>query len=134
MKKVLNINLGGRIIEIEHSACKIYQTYIESLHYYFINEECGFEIINDIENRIAELMQGIINKHDNSLNETDMKNIIRIVGTADEFKELDTDDWDISSTSTEHYNTGNGVSTVKPFYNLIENEPSHLEGFKLCCN
>jgi hypothetical protein len=134
MQKVININIGGRIIKIEDGALQIQLAYIKTLHYYFINEEGCYEIINDIENRIAELMQAIINKQNAAINETDIKNIIRQMGTAAEFKELDTDDWDMPVTSPEYRNAGNDTGTIKSFYSLIENGPAYLDGFKLCCN
>ena len=56
MKKIININLSGRVIPIEDSAYEKLQAYIESLRRYFIHEEGRDEIINDIESRIAELM------------------------------------------------------------------------------
>lgn len=96
MKKVISINIGGRVIQIEHNAWQLHLKYIETLHGYFINEEDCFEIINDIENRMAELMKGIINERSTCINEMDMKNIITIMGTVDDFKELDTEEPDMN--------------------------------------
>jgi len=56
MKKIININLSGRVIPIEDSAYEKLQSYIESLRRHFVNEDGRDEIINDIESRIAELM------------------------------------------------------------------------------
>ena len=55
MKKVININFQGRVIPIEESAYEELKKYTDSLHRYFAREEGKEEIINDIENRIAEL-------------------------------------------------------------------------------
>lgn len=55
MKKVININFQGRVIPIEEDAYENLKKYVESLRQYFANEEGKEEIINDIENRIAEL-------------------------------------------------------------------------------
>ena len=54
MKKVININFQGRVIPIEEAAYDILKSYTDSLRKYFANEEGRDEIINDIENRIAE--------------------------------------------------------------------------------
>ena len=62
MKKIININLSGRVIPIEDSAYESLQRYIESLRRYFANEEGRDEIINDIESRVAELMNDKIKK------------------------------------------------------------------------
>jgi hypothetical protein len=134
MKKMININLGGRIITIENKALQIHLAYIETLHCYFINEEGHFEIINDIENRMAELMLEIINKQKATINETNMENIIQVMGTADEIKDMDADDWDIPIPSPEQYNISNGISSIRSSYNLNGNTSSYLEGSKLCYN
>ena len=55
MNKVININFQGRVIPIEEPAFEELKQYIESLRNHFANEEGKEEIINDIENRIAEL-------------------------------------------------------------------------------
>ncbi|MGB4844060.1 MAG: hypothetical protein WBP16_06330 [Ferruginibacter sp.] len=94
MKNNININLGGRIIEIDHNAFKIYLAYIETLRCYFINEQGCFEILNDIENRVAEKMQGINYENKSLIHEKDMQNIIQVMGTADDFKKLDCEDSD----------------------------------------
>src|SRR3982751_1377122 len=62
MKKIININLSGRVIPIEDAAYEKLQAYIESLRRYFSNEEGKDEIINDIESRIAELMSEKVRK------------------------------------------------------------------------
>jgi site-specific recombinase XerD len=62
MKKIININLSGRVIPIEDAAYDSLQRYIESLRRYFANEEGRDEIINDIESRIAELMNDKVKK------------------------------------------------------------------------
>ena len=53
MKKIININLSGRVIPIEDAAYETLQRYIDSLRRYFANEEGRDEIINDIESRVA---------------------------------------------------------------------------------
>ena len=55
MNKVININFQGRVIPIEEPAYEELKKYIDSLRAYFANEDGKEEIINDIENRIAEL-------------------------------------------------------------------------------
>src|SRR6478736_3819699 len=76
MKKIININLSGRVIPIEDSAYEKLQAYIESLRRYFIHEEGRDEIINDIESRIAELMNEKIRKGASSITDADLAEII----------------------------------------------------------
>jgi hypothetical protein len=131
MQNITIINNCGRIISIEDNAWKMQLAYIETLRGYFVNEEGRFEIINDIENRVAELMMEIVNRQSCFITEIDMERIIQIMGTADQFKELDTDDWDISIASTEHYNTNDSATGG---CKLNENVTSHVGETKLCCN
>jgi phage shock protein C len=131
MKKTINIDLAGRMITIDQKALQMHLAYIETLHGYFINEEGRFEIINDIEDRISELMCKIINSPAACISKNDMENIIRAMGTIDEFKELDEDDWD---TSPEEIIAGTGQSAINSFYILTENMPPCLEGSDLCYN
>ena len=115
MEKTITINLGGNVIRIASAAWLKHLAYIETLHCYFKNEEGGFEIINDIENRMNELMWGIMHTKCTCLDENDIDRIIKIMGTVDEFKELDADDWEISIVSTEHCNT-NAIATAISFF------------------
>jgi ABC-type enterochelin transport system substrate-binding protein len=75
MKKIININLSGRVIPIEDAAYENLQEYIESLRKYFAKEEGRDEIINDIESRIAELMNEKIRKGSDAVTEADVKEI-----------------------------------------------------------
>lgn len=54
MQRIIQINIAGRIIPIEEDAYLIIKEYITVLERHFMGDE-GREIIQDIENRIAEL-------------------------------------------------------------------------------
>ena len=86
MKKIININLSGRVIPIEDSAYEKLQVYIESLRRYFANEEGRDEIINDIESRIAELMNEKIRKGANAVTDQDIEEIIGSMGSVEDFE------------------------------------------------
>src|SRR5215510_10696351 len=85
MKKIININLSGRVIPIEDSAYEKLQGYIESLRRYFANEEGRDEIINDIESRIAELLNEKVRKGATSVTDADVDEIIASMGRPEEF-------------------------------------------------
>lgn len=89
MKKIININLAGLVIPIEDSAYEHLQTYIESLRRYFSNEEGRDEIINDIENRIAELMNEKVRKGATCVTDDDVNEIIRSMGSPEELEAED---------------------------------------------
>ena len=86
MKKIININLSGRVVPIEDSAYEKLQEYIESLRRYFANEEGRDEIINDIESRIAELMSEKVRKGADSITDVDVNEIANSMGRPEDFE------------------------------------------------
>ncbi|MBL7722946.1 MAG: PspC domain-containing protein [Chitinophagaceae bacterium] len=86
MKKIININLSGRVIPIEDAAYENLQAYIESLRRYFANEESRDEIINDIESRIAELMSEKVRKGDSCITDADVDEIATSMGRPEDFE------------------------------------------------
>jgi len=86
MKKIININLSGRVLPIEDAAYEKLQAYIESLRRYFANEESRDEIINDIESRIAELLHEKIRKGAAAITDEDVNEVIASMGTVEDFE------------------------------------------------
>ena len=89
MKKVININFQGRVIPIEESAYEMLQQYIASLRQYFENEEGRDEIINDIENRIAELMGENLKKGAACITDAEVNRIMNSIGRPSDFAEAE---------------------------------------------
>lgn len=100
MKKIININLSGRVIPIEDSAYENLKAYIESLRRYFANEESREEIINDIESRIAELMSEKVRKGATCITDADVEEIITSMGRPEDFDAEDSLDSKPSATAT----------------------------------
>lgn len=97
MKKVININFQGRIIPIEEDAYEDLKKYVESLRQYFANEEGKEEIINDIENRIAELFSEKLKAGTSVfISEQAVASIIASIGRPEEF---DADNIELGSTA-----------------------------------
>lgn len=92
MKKIININLSGRVIPIEDAAYESLQLYIESLRRYFAGEEGRDEIINDIESRIAELMNDKVKQGAGAVTESDIEEIINAMGRVQDFQEVEADE------------------------------------------
>jgi len=105
MKKIININLSGRVIPIEDAAYDSLQRYIESLRRYFAREEGRDEIINDIESRIAELMNEKIRKGAACVTEYDIEEIINAMGRVEDFEAAEGDTTTTGSTSAGDNNT-----------------------------
>ena len=85
MKKVININFQGQVIAIEETAYEILNKYIVSLKSYFSREVDGEEIVNDIENRIAELFGNRLKLGINCITDEDVESIISNIGRPEEF-------------------------------------------------
>ena len=105
MKKIININLSGRVIPIEDAAYDSLQRYIESLRRYFAKEEGRDEIINDIESRIAELMNDKIKTGAACVTEYDINDIVRSMGSVEDFEAAE-GDTATASTSANNTNAG----------------------------
>lgn len=92
MKKVININFQGRVIPIEEPAYEELRKYVDSLRQYFSNEEGRDEIINDIENRIAELFTvKLANDGAGCITESDLDSIIGSIGRPEDLEREETD-------------------------------------------
>ncbi len=100
MKKIININLSGRVLPIEDSAYEKLQSYIESLRRYFANEESRDEIINDIESRIAELLHEKIRKGALAVTDEDVNEVIASMGTVEDFEAEEKENVTASSASS----------------------------------
>jgi phage shock protein C len=86
MKKIININLAGRLIAIEDSAYEILRQYLDSLTRYFAREEGGDEIVSDIESRIAELFLNKL-KTTHCITDEDVQSVKAAMGTPEQFDE-----------------------------------------------
>lgn len=112
MKKIININLSGRVIPIEDSAYEKLKDYIESLRRYFANEESREEIINDIESRIAELMNENIRLGASVVTEADVDAIIASMGTIEDFEAAESEQAG-STASAAASTAGTGTTSTK---------------------
>ncbi len=86
MKKVININFQGRIIPIEETAFEQLKQYIESLRRYFAGEEGREEIINDIQDRIAELFNDVLKSGSTCITDEDLEKVISNMGRPEDFE------------------------------------------------
>src|SRR5580765_4825214 len=87
MKKIININFHSRVIPIEETAYDILRKYVESLKRHFANEEGGAEIVQDIENRFAELFSDGLKKGATCITDADVEEIITSMGRPEDFDE-----------------------------------------------
>lgn len=85
MKKIININLSGRLIPIEDSAYEVLRQYLDSLKRYFAKEEGGDEIVTDIEARIAELFNDKLKNGAHCITDADVEAVKLSMGTPEQF-------------------------------------------------
>jgi phage shock protein PspC (stress-responsive transcriptional regulator) len=120
MNKVININFQGRVIPIEEPAYEELKKYVESLRQYFANEEGKEEIINDIENRIAELFSEKLKINENAfISEAHVEAIIASMGRPEQFEEeslAGSADKERANTNTSYSNAGNPGSAKESLY------------------
>ena len=96
MKKTIKMNIGGRVFHIDEDAYEKLNQYLEQLSEYFSKEEASDEIIQDIENRIAEWMETKISDKKQVVTLDDIEKIIETMGKpediSEEYEEDDTNE------------------------------------------
>jgi len=86
MKKTLQIHIGGRHFHIDEDGYHKLNHYLESLKSHFASEgESGKEITDDIEQRIAELLENRITPVKQSVSLEDVNEIIATLGKVEDF-------------------------------------------------
>jgi phage shock protein PspC (stress-responsive transcriptional regulator) len=87
MKKTLIINIGNSIIHIEEDAYEILTTYLNEIKQHFAKNADDFEIVTDIENRIAEMFAEILEAAQKQIIEiTDVQSVIAQMGRVQDFQ------------------------------------------------
>jgi phage shock protein C len=80
MQRIIQINIAGRIIPIEEDAYISLKEYLNTLEKQFAKEEGKNDIIQDIENRIAELFLMRINSNIPAIDRSDVQKVIDTLG------------------------------------------------------
>ncbi|MDI1234789.1 MAG: DUF2807 domain-containing protein [bacterium] len=119
MYKVININIGGRIFQIEESAFETLSQYINSLKQYFSSREEGAEIVSDIESRIAELLQSKLNVGEANINSLHVTEIIASIGSP---KDIAGDDEPVNENKQQNHSQ----QQSQAYQTNFENEKSKV--------
>jgi phage shock protein PspC (stress-responsive transcriptional regulator) len=86
MKKTLQMHIGGRHFHIDEDAFNKLNHYLESLKSHFAAEgESGKEIMEDIEQRVAELLENKLSDDKQAISLDDVHEIIGILGQVEDF-------------------------------------------------
>ena len=87
MKETVKINLGGRLFHLDEDAYQILHKYIEGLKNYFSKDpENAKEIVDDIEARIAELLEEKLNAAKEVIGIEDVNDVISRLGKIEDFE------------------------------------------------
>ncbi|SEA17321.1 PspC domain-containing protein [Pedobacter hartonius] len=93
MKKTLNINIGNSIIHIEEDACELLNSYLIEVKQHFGKSADDFEIVSDIENRIAEMFTEMLHTQQKQVIElADVQVVIELMGSVKDFEEESDDE------------------------------------------
>lgn len=112
MKKNITINLCSRLYQIDEDAYELLNHYTETLRNYFLKQEGGKEIAEDIEERIAELFDDLKAQGIEAITIEHVQTIIQQIGQLEEITGENTGDTAQAEDST-NANTKT-ESTKKP--------------------
>ncbi len=87
MNKTVTINISGIIFNIEEDAYEILKNYLSNIKKHFQNEEGCDEIVADIEARLSELLKAKTNAGKQVLLNTDVNEVIGVMGKPEDFGE-----------------------------------------------
>lgn len=85
MKKTITMNLSGIVFHIEEDAYEKLSQYLHTIKGYFKNAEGCEEIMNDIESRIAEMLQTKVSTAKQAVIMADIDSVIAVMGRPEEF-------------------------------------------------
>ncbi|MCH8556060.1 MAG: PspC domain-containing protein, partial [Schleiferiaceae bacterium] len=103
MNKTVDINLGGLIFHLDEDAYNILTQYLKSIKTYLKGTQGSEEIINDIENRIAELFTERLPFSKQVITREDVQEVVAILGQPEDYR-LDAEDDDFEFNTSQNTN------------------------------
>ena len=85
MNRTITMNLSGIIFHIEEDAYEKLNKYLATIKGYFKDSDGRDEIMNDIEARIAEMLQEKVSNTKQAVLITDLENVISMMGKPEDF-------------------------------------------------
>ena len=76
MKKTLTVNLGGTVYHIDEDAYNLLDNYLNNIRLHFRKQQGAEEIVNDMENRIAELFSEKVTLSKQVISISDVEEVI----------------------------------------------------------
>jgi phage shock protein PspC (stress-responsive transcriptional regulator) len=85
MKKTFTVNLGRTVFSIDEDAYELLRLYLDKIESYFAGNADKVDIMNDIEARIAELLNREGHSLTRSVTLVEIEEVIRVMGKPEEF-------------------------------------------------
>lgn len=89
MNKTISITLDGQLFHVEEPAYASLDRYLNAVRAHFSSYPDRDEIVADIESRMAEQFSAKVAGMNRVINQTDIDEIIKIMGTVEDFKAFD---------------------------------------------
>jgi phage shock protein PspC (stress-responsive transcriptional regulator) len=87
MNKTIIININGMVFHIEEDAYEILKTYMSAVTRHFMNSADSLEITTDIENRIAEMFNDILQRESKQVVVAqDVDAVVQQMGSVEDFE------------------------------------------------
>lgn len=109
MKKTLTVNLGGTVYHIDEDAYNLLDNYLDNIRSHFRKQQGAEEIVNDMENRIAELFSEKITLSKQVITISDVEEVISRMGKPEDFED-NSDYGDSQKNSQQTGNSGSAAS------------------------
>ncbi|MES2829521.1 MAG: PspC domain-containing protein [Bacteroidota bacterium] len=101
MKRTFNINIGNSIVHIEEDAYETLTVYLNEVKFHFARNVDNFEIVTDIENRIAEMFAEILStQQKQAIDINDVRSVTSQMGSV---KDFESDEAEEEHASTAHF-------------------------------
>ncbi len=89
MNKTISITLDGQLFHVEEPAYESLDRYLQAVRGHFSSYPDRDEIVSDIESRMAEQFSAKVAGMNRVINQADIEEIIKIMGTVEDFKAFD---------------------------------------------
>lgn len=116
MNKTVTINISGIIFHIEEDAFEKLSKYLSTINGYFSKADGGNEIMNDIEARIAEMLQSKTSAIKQVVLMSDVDFVMDSMGKPEEFAGEASENTNFSNESNENYDSNSSEPLKKRLY------------------
>lgn len=111
MKKVESIEIQGRLFPIQPTAYKALEKYLQTIRHHFSKYDDTFEVVSDIESRIAEkFADEILTPQHDSITVADVRAIMKEIGSVEDITDLPIDEDVVESEEASSVKKANAPS------------------------